>query len=213
MNVRPRLTYANVASTLALMMAMSTGGAYAASLIQTSQIADGAVTTPKLRDAAVKPNKIATDAVRRSSLADGAVGSAEIANSSITGADIGAGTITAQDLQIWARRPPAYARVHWDGSQVTGSGITTEMITRPTMMVDQEEVPATGVYCFHDLPFAPAGVSATGSLNFSGPSIATVTHGQPSPCPAGTQLMVKLYMIQNSNWVAVDGTFNLVLWP
>jgi hypothetical protein len=47
-NARPRLTYANVVSTIALVIAMSTGGAYAASMITTSQIADGAVTTPKL---------------------------------------------------------------------------------------------------------------------------------------------------------------------
>ena len=207
MNARPRLTYANVVSTLALIIATSTGGAYAASLIQTSQIADGAVTTPKLRDGAVKPAKIDANAVQRNKLADGAVGSLEIANGSITGTDIGNGSITASDLQNSARRPSAFARVSSDPLEVTGSGITAEMITRP---VDGEQTPVAGMYCFHDLPFAPAAVSVTSSLNFSGPTFATATHGRPPACPEGTQLMVRLYM--NSS-TPIDGTFNIIIWP
>ena len=211
MLARPRLTYANVVATLALVIAMSTGGAYAATMIRTADIADGAVTTPKLRDDAVTNRTMADGAVGRSNLAANAVTGAKIADGSLGGADILDGSITAADLQIWARRPPAFARVRWDAQEVTGDGITTEMITRP--VAEGEESPITGLYCFHDLPFGPAGVSAIGSLNYSGPTIATVTHGQLTGCPAGTQIAVKLYMIQSSNWVAVDGSFNIVIWP
>lgn len=68
---RPRLSYANVTSTLALVIALSTGGAYAAATIGSKQIKDdavksrhlaaGAVTTPDLRDGAAGWSKLGAD--------------------------------------------------------------------------------------------------------------------------------------------------------
>lgn len=72
------LSYANVASTLALVVALSTGGAYAASLatnsVGTAQLKTGAVTTPKLHDNAVT--------------------SAKVGANTLTGADINERTLT-----------------------------------------------------------------------------------------------------------------------
>ena len=54
MNLRGRLTYANVMATLALAIAMATGGAYAQSRIGTSEIKNRAVTGPKIHKGTVR---------------------------------------------------------------------------------------------------------------------------------------------------------------
>jgi len=77
-----RITYSGVASTAALVIALSTGGAYAANLIGTKQIAKGAVTTVKIHKNAVTNAKIK----------NGAVGSAKLANNSIGSAKLDAAT-------------------------------------------------------------------------------------------------------------------------
>lgn len=56
--LRPHLSYANVVATLALLLVLAGGGAYAASKIGTQQIKAGAVTAPKLANEAVKAAKL-----------------------------------------------------------------------------------------------------------------------------------------------------------
>src|SRR6476619_8454098 len=93
------VTYANVASTLPLVVALS-GGAYAAGLVGTSQLKNGAVTAPKiaaravtstkLGSGAVVGGKIKTGAVTPGKLAPGAVGSTAIADGSLAPEDLSA---------------------------------------------------------------------------------------------------------------------------
>lgn len=65
---RPR--YADVAATAALVIALGTGGAYAAgALVGTSQIANGAVTAPKLATNAVTTTKVLNNAITSGKLA------------------------------------------------------------------------------------------------------------------------------------------------
>ena len=47
--IRPRLTYANVVSGLALFVALATGGAYAANTVFSADIVDGEVKTRRHR--------------------------------------------------------------------------------------------------------------------------------------------------------------------
>jgi hypothetical protein len=70
--MRPRITYANVVSTLALFVLLGgTAWAVAAGSVGTRELKDGAVTTPKLRDRAVTQAKLAPlGAVRRATLDD-----------------------------------------------------------------------------------------------------------------------------------------------
>ncbi len=75
---RPRLTYANIVSTLALFLALGGGAAYAASKIHSGDIAKGAVKTSKMSKRAVTSGKLAIGAVRSNQIADGAVGSKQI---------------------------------------------------------------------------------------------------------------------------------------
>jgi hypothetical protein len=89
---RPR--YADVAATLALVLAMS-GTAYAVATtaapnsVNTAAIQNGAVTTPK----------IATEAVTNGKIEPGAVTAGKLAAGSVTHAKIGANAVTSGDVK------------------------------------------------------------------------------------------------------------------
>lgn len=72
-----RVSYANVASTLALVVAVSSGGAYAAGLAKNS----------------VGSKQIKNHAVKAIDLKAGSVGGDAVANGSLTAADLAAGTV------------------------------------------------------------------------------------------------------------------------
>jgi hypothetical protein len=57
--LRARLTYGNVVATIALFIALATGGAYAANTIRSTDIVDGEVKTPDLANSAVTGAKVA----------------------------------------------------------------------------------------------------------------------------------------------------------
>lgn len=98
---RPR--YADVAATLALVLATG-GGAYAVATVvapdsvDTAAIQNHAVTSPKLATESVSSDKIAPGAVGSGKLADGAVTHSDIAAGAITGADIANHSLSLSDL-------------------------------------------------------------------------------------------------------------------
>ena len=81
--MRSKLTYANVASTIALFLALTGGVVYAASKIGTKDIQRQAVTGKKIAPEAVKNGKLAGGSVNTGKLADAAVGNAKVKDSSI----------------------------------------------------------------------------------------------------------------------------------
>jgi hypothetical protein len=87
-NPLTKLTYANVVSTLALILAVGGGAAYAASKINSNDIAPGAVKTNKIFKRAVVSGKIAVGAVRTNQIADGAISSAQIHPGSVAPSDL-----------------------------------------------------------------------------------------------------------------------------
>ena len=106
--MRSHLTFANVASGLALFIALG-GTAYAINTVSSSDIVDGqvrtddlgaaAVTNVKLADNAVGKTKISGGAVENGKLADGAVGQSKLANGAVSNAKIAAGAVTSQQVQ------------------------------------------------------------------------------------------------------------------
>ena len=86
--LRSQLSYANVASTLALLIAVGGGSAYAASQIRSRDIARHAVTASKL----------AFDAVTASKVRNSALSGKDLRNESVTTSDIDNGTLRAQDF-------------------------------------------------------------------------------------------------------------------
>jgi hypothetical protein len=125
---RPQLSYANVASTAALVLALGTGTAYAANTVFSTDIVDGQVMNADLATNAVNTGKIinggvwgqdikadaitsslvadgtltgadlAADAVGNAQLADSSVGSAEVQNESLTSNDLAADSVQASEI-------------------------------------------------------------------------------------------------------------------
>lgn len=106
------LTFANVASAIALFVALGTGGAYAANTIYSGDIVDGEVRSPDLRDAAVNQKKLGANSVNTTKVIDdttaggglvsadlrpGSVATSEVVDNSLTTADINE-SLTTNDV-------------------------------------------------------------------------------------------------------------------
>jgi hypothetical protein len=90
-----RLSYANVMSTIAVVVAVGTGSAYAANTIGTNDIIDNQVATWDVRD-----DTLGFGGLIAQDLAAGSVGTSEVANGSLFGTDISDGEIKNADLGI-----------------------------------------------------------------------------------------------------------------
>ena len=93
----------NAIAYLALVVALSTGSAYAAAQIAngsvtTQKIRNGAVTSAKIKDESVKAVDLRRSSIRSSTIRDGSVTSADVADGSLTGADIKDDSITRADI-------------------------------------------------------------------------------------------------------------------
>jgi hypothetical protein len=99
-----RPSHATVVAYLALFVAVSTGGAYAANTVFSSDIVDGevktpdlateAVTGPKLRPGAVGTDRLAGGAVTTDKVKDNNLGGRDVLDNSLKGADIDESTLT-----------------------------------------------------------------------------------------------------------------------
>lgn len=83
----------NLVAYLALVVALSTGSAYAA-----AQIANGSVTTKKLANSAVTSAKVKNGSLKSTDLGASAVSGLTIRDGSVTGADLDVGAVGTVDL-------------------------------------------------------------------------------------------------------------------
>jgi hypothetical protein len=105
MDLRSRLTYANVAATLALFLVIGGGTVYAASElgrndVKSKNIAKGAVKTSDLATNAVTGQKVKDGSIAGEDLQDGTITAGEIQDGSITAGDIAAGVIPQIDADV-----------------------------------------------------------------------------------------------------------------
>jgi trimeric autotransporter adhesin len=96
--IRKRLTYANVMSSIAVFLILGGATAFAASKIGANQIKANAITTGKIKKAAVTASKLKDGSVTNTKIADNAVTTGKIADSAVTGAKIASGAVTASKL-------------------------------------------------------------------------------------------------------------------
>ena len=83
----PRSTFANLTSTLALVVALGGGGAYAASLAKNS------VGSAQVKNGAIKAKDVAPGALTGAQVRDGSLTGAKVQDGSITGADVDESTL------------------------------------------------------------------------------------------------------------------------
>jgi hypothetical protein len=91
--MRPKLSYANVISTLCLFLLLAGGAAYAAShlaknSVGSKQIKKNAVTTAKIKKNAITGVKVKDGSLTGNDLADGTITGAKVADGSLSGSDI-----------------------------------------------------------------------------------------------------------------------------
>jgi hypothetical protein len=98
--LRRRLSYANVVSTLCLFLVVAGGTAYAANTVLSTDIVDGEVKTPDLANVAVTNAKVATNAVSAGKLASSAVTNGKIAGNAVTSGKVADGTLTGADIAV-----------------------------------------------------------------------------------------------------------------
>lgn len=200
------LSYANVASSLALLLALSTGGAYAASklapksvgerqlrpgAVTASKIRKNAVTAPKLAAGAVTEGKIAAGAVDASRLGSGAVGpfqlsggaviTEKLANDSVTGEKVAESTLgqvpSAQHADSATTAESANPAAF---AKVSAAGVLDSANSKGISAVKETEA---GVYCVTVASFSPTGAQATPTYNGVGSTDAFVRIGGGSSCP------------------------------
>jgi hypothetical protein len=227
--IKKRLTYANVMSSIAVFLVLGGATAIAAGLaknsvgtkqlkknaVTTAKIKNNAVTTGKIRNGAVTASKLGAGAVGASAigagsitgdkLAGGAVGSGQLADGSVTSSKVANGAITREKLADGALLPQAYGFV-------SASGVTN---TNVSVNLPSPTNPLDGVYCF-DLPFTPKNAQATVEIDsepddFASVSIAGLGSGLEE-CGIGTDLEVNTFNAAETTQELVDDSFFIVVW-
>jgi hypothetical protein len=161
---RPRLSYANVASTLALVMALG-GVSYAA-----TELPKNSVGTKQLKDNAVVSRKIANGGVRTQDVANGAIGSAKITNGGVLTADVANGAIGSAKIADGSVTLKDLTGTDFTGTyniaSVAGNTCTTQVLSVPGARVGQ--FPALAfvgdVALPRDLVITAIKVSGVGSI-------------------------------------------------
>jgi hypothetical protein len=116
---RPRLTYANVVSTLAFFLALGGGAAFAAGKVHSGDIAHNAVRSANLAPGSVRTSKVFKRAIVSGKLAVGAVRSNQIADGAVSADQIGAGVVAPSNLRF----PVFYAASPKGGSSPVTNGL------------------------------------------------------------------------------------------
>ncbi len=96
-NFRSRLSYANVVATLALVVAVGGGTAWAAGKIRTRNIGYHAVTASKINYNAITAAKVKNNSLGSKELRDGSILTNDVRNGSLRAEDFAAGQLPKGD--------------------------------------------------------------------------------------------------------------------
>jgi hypothetical protein len=185
--IRKRITYANVVSTIALFIALGMGSAYAAQqlapkpvgakqlrpgAVTADKLRKQAVTAPKIKGLAIKQGKIASDAVTSAKIADGSIGSSKIVGGSVTPEKIPDDSLTGQKVNegTLSQVPSA---AHADSAsfadssnpeafaKVDGEATVFGAYSKGIGTSNVKNGPEPGIYCVEVPGFVPRGAQAT----------------------------------------------------
>jgi hypothetical protein len=225
-----RLTYANVASTLALILALGGSGAYAIAqlpsksvgarqlrpgAVTADKIRKHAVTAPKIEEGAVKGGKLANFAVREAKLAIASVSNQKLANSSVSTEKIAADAVTGAQLnestlgQVPSANQANTATFAESANPVAFASVDQEGVIDPSLSKGQISVKQgveAGIYCVSVGGFAPRGAQVTPRYNGSGNLTAYATIGGTGSCAAPA------VEVQTHNGGLVKAPFYVVLY-
>ncbi len=199
--IRKRLTYANVMSSIAVFLVLGGASAYAAKKIGSHELRGGAVTTAKIKRNAITRSKVKASAISTAKIAPAAVTGAKLADDSLSPEKLAPGFIAPA-----AEKLSHAANVSAGGVVLAGSlGISQANVTHPS----------TGFYCFAGFAPAPVGGVATVDYSEAGENILIQFDTGSGPvCPAGTQAFVNARKTIKSSekTESVDAGFFLIVY-
>lgn len=187
--IRKRITYANVMSSIAVFLVLGGATAYAAKKVGSNQIKGNSITTgkikreavatAKIKNAAVKTNKIANEAVTSAKLDDGAVTTAKIANDAVTGDKVKESSLAevpkaAVAVSAESAQPAAFGQINTNGSV---EGANSKNIVKAEKIGGGE-----GEYCV-TANFSPRGGQVTPIFGGTGGTTAQLGLNTGN-CPA-----------------------------
>ena len=221
MRRRPKLTYANVVSTLALFVAISGAGAYAAGQLAPKSVGEpelrpGAVTAeklrknaviaPKIKALAVKQGKIANGAVSAAKLGDGAVGGEKLAEGAVTTSKLANGAVTGEKVdESSLSQVPSAAKADLATSAESANPVVFARVEANGKVQAQFSkgigeanvtTKGSGIYCVSVPGFTPRGVQVTPEENAEGAIVANAKIEGGSSCVA-PQVEVRTYLPSN----------------
>jgi hypothetical protein len=185
MNIRPRLSYANVAATIALFLAIGGGTVYAAAQLGKND---------------VRSRNLAPGAVKTSDIGKNAVTSAKIRNGTVRGADIAAGVIQSDVADVTGSAGGGGQSIPPDGSPVAVPLTGTTTFTPQAGQVSA--LAAEGQFA----------VATTNSANDCRPFVGLLINNQPTrvflaPDPNGPPYSTTLETLIGYD---ADGPFGLI---
>ena len=208
MKMRPRLTYANVTSTLALFIALTGATAFAATKIPDNsvgefQLRSGAITAKKIRKNAVTAPKIKAEAVKQGKLAGGSVTAAKMTQGSVASSSIQEGAITNAKLapeavtgdkalestfsQVPSASKADFATNAESGNPPAFAAISSEATidsSQSKNVAQVKEGTLGGIYCVTAQGFNPRGALVTPRFTGEGDVTAYARVGGTVDCPA-----------------------------
>ena len=216
--LRRCLSYANITSTLALLIALGMGSAYAANQIApksvgapqlrpgavtADKIRKKAVTAPKIESQAIKQGKIANGAIVTAKIAAGAVGAEKIAgdavtpekipNDSITGQKVNEGTLGQVPSADTANFATAAATSNPEAfAKIDAEGSVFPASSKGIGAVDVKQGLMPGIYCITVPGFTPRGAQVTPEFVGNGQVSVLIKFEGTASCPA-PQVEVQTY--------------------
>jgi hypothetical protein len=208
MKMKPRLSYANVTSTLALFIALSGTVAYAATklpdrsvgefqlrpgAVTAEKIRKAAVTAPKIKEGAIKQGKIAGGSITAAKLTQGSVESSSIQSSSVTNEKLAPEAVTGDKaLESTFSQVPSASRADFATNAESGNPpafarVSSEATIDSSLskaIASVKEGSLGGIYCVTVAGFTPRGAQVTLHFTGSGDSTAYVRIGGTADCPA-----------------------------
>jgi hypothetical protein len=204
----PKLTYANVTSTLALFIALTGATAYAATKLPDDsvgefQLRSGAVTAKKIRKNAVTAPKIKAEAIKQGKLANGSIVAAKLTQGSVSSAAIQEGAIVNSKLGPEAvtgdkalestfSKVPSAARTDTaafaDSANPEAFALVSKEATLDSNLskgiASVKEGSQAGIYCLTAQGFNPRGAQVTLRYAGNGTATAYAVIGGTLDCPA-----------------------------
>lgn len=205
--MKPRLTYANLVATLALVIAIGTGGAWAATKLPERSVGEfqlrpGAVTAQKIRKSAVTAPKIKGEAVKQGKIANGSITAVKMTGASVATSSLQEGSVTGSKLapdsitgdkvqentltQVPSAQRAEFAANAESANPPAFGRISAEGTADPSQSknISARNGTLAGVYCITAQGFNPSGAQVTPYFEGGGDINAFAKVGGTTDCPA-----------------------------